>query len=183
MDYITERLNQSEINHLTNILTLYKKRFYTIFYIALLFEFFSLFTPLTILAPLRGASRSDFNSEFLFTEFGVFNVLLFIVLPTVLVLVYLYFVTFNIVGLQKDIKYGEKLSGVYDILEIRSIPSNSSESFEGTYDYKIVFKINDLDLRDIPFSSKQHPECLLAKAYRIDVARFSKTHLKREIIN
>lgn len=182
MDYITEKLNQAEINHLTNVLALYKRRFYKIFYIALLFEFFSLFTPLTILAPLRGASRSDFNSEFIFTEFGTFNVLFFIVLPTVLVLLYLYFVTFNIPGLQKDIKYGEKLSGVYDILEIRNIPSSSSESFEGIYDYKIVFKINDLDLKDIPFSSKQNPECMSAKAYRVDVARFSKTHLKREII-
>lgn len=183
MEYTIDTMNDKELKHIENLFVVSKRRFFKLFYFVSLFEFFLLFTPISILVFFkRGAKRSQFDSEFLFSEFGALNVFIFIFLPTVIFFSVLYFVVLKIPSLKKDLNKKEKLIATVDILEIRPIPKNSSESFEGLYDYKTVFKISDLDLDDVSFNSKKNPECLNAKAYKIEISRFAKVHLLREMI-
>jgi len=183
MEYTIDAMNDKEIRYIENLFITCKRRFYKLLYFIFILEFFLLFTPISILVFFkRGAKRSQFDSEFLFSEIGTLNVFLFILLPTVIFLLVLYFVILKIHGLKKDLRKKEKLTSTVEILEIRPIPKNSSESFEGLYDYKTVFKISDLDVDDISFNSKQNPECLDAKAYKIEISRFAKVHLLREMV-
>lgn len=52
----------------------------------------------------------------------------------------------------------------------------------GLSDYKTVFEKNDFGLNEIMFSSKKNPESMDVKAYRVEVSRYAKLNLKREIV-
>lgn len=183
MNVKTEKLEHKELIHLQNLLQLYERRFWKLFGTAVLIVGLPLVIPTSILALARGNFIPPDESVVLLIEFGPMNVVYFVMMPALIIFLLIYLFLFKIPFIRKDIRKQEKLVGKADVREIMKLDINAAESFMGTYDYKTVFAINDYNLTEITFSSLRNPECLSAKAYTVEVSKYAKIHLKREIDN
>ncbi|MGH1515878.1 hypothetical protein [Chryseobacterium sp. JK1] len=183
MEYTVEKINEKELTYLINLLETNKTRFLKLIGYVTLIVCFPLFTPISILKFLRRGSRNmAHDSEFLFIELGPQNVFFFIVIPVLIFFILCYFFIFHFPKIRKDINTREKLIAIVKVREIKELDEDTKKTLMGLSDYKTVFEKNDFGLNEIMFSSKKNPESMDVKAYKVEVSRYAKVNLKREIV-
>lgn len=182
MEYKTEKINEKELTYLINLLETNKTRFLKLIGYGTLVICFPLFTPISLLKFFKGGRNLSHDSEFLFIELGPQNVIYFIFIPFLILLILCYIYVLHTPNIKKDIENRDKLIAIVKVREIKELDEDIKKTLMGMSDYKTVFEPNEFALSEIMFSSKKNPESLQAKAYKVEVSKYAKINLKREIL-
>jgi ABC-type multidrug transport system fused ATPase/permease subunit len=140
-----------------------------------------LFIPAEILKFFSRRRAGSQISGMLFDDLGALNTLLFIVVPILLILFWIYRI--GVHKLTMDLKNGMKETGIINVVSIEQLSEQTKKDLFGAADHLIKFEKNSFNIDQTYFLQRAQPELMHAKKYRVEVSAISKTELKRELVS
>jgi hypothetical protein len=179
----TEKLTAEDIDALETLVARNIRWTQKIIKYACIVLAFPLFVPIEILSLFRSSgTKLDHESSFLYFELGPMNVLLYLLLPTAIIILLIYLLFLKVPAMKRDLRNQNKIVVDIKVMGIDELQGREKKDL-WMFTHKILFEPNDYGYTEQLFQSFQNPNYLNAGAFRLHLTENARAELKREVID